>query len=359
MQKLQDKCKALLQYIVDHEVLIALVITVVVIGLGIVLGTENNKLIPPNPASSARYTLEPGNHLSMLSNWDGPIYLSIAAHGYTSVIQTNFFPLYALLAHVVHTVVRSTLNSGLIVSWLACFGAVYYYLRTIKKMYGVKDNQEALRAVLFFILFPTSVFLFSTYTEGLFAFLALAAIYYTLEKRYILSALFALFLTATHANGLFIVLLLALMMFEQRAKLYKIISVAVASCLGIVSYMTYLAIHFHNAFAFVDAQKNHSWVHSSPTYLLSSLATRDGIFFILILAAAWYWWKKRKSFSIYSLSSKGLSGYGRYALMAFPVEFMLYDYFRNKKTGYSLALATTAVLWAYFLLQYVAGYSGG
>jgi hypothetical protein len=52
-------------------------------------------------------------------------------------------------------------------------------------------------------------------------------------------------------------------------------------------------------------------------------------------------------------------GFNRYVLMAFPVQFMLYDHFRSSKNMYPVILAATSVLWCYFLLQYAGGYIGG
>ena len=196
--------KALTKAVSSHELFIAALLALMIIIIGVGLGWENNKIVPVNPTKSAHYNLEPNNHLSFMSDWDGPIYLDLAQHGYTNKIEANFFPLYPLAVRLVHSVIKSLLDSGLIVSWLCFTGATYFYLKIIKQLYNLKDNLEAVRGTLFFILFPTSVFLITTYTEALFAFLALGAIYYALRKKYIPAALFAMLSTATHIDGIFV-----------------------------------------------------------------------------------------------------------------------------------------------------------
>lgn len=128
--------------------------------------------------------------------------------------------------------------------------------------------------------------------------------------------------------------------------------------------MIYSYNRFRDDFAFISSQKSHGWLtynHSSALHLI----TLNSVFLILIIIAAIYWWNKSKSYAIYSLLFIGIlllggyGGYGRYTLMAFPIPFMLYDYFKDKKTAYAVVLALSTVFWAYFLLQYATGYTGG
>ena len=359
--------QAILKRIRYNELLLALCIGLAVIIIGVALGYENNKVIPVNPVATTHYSLEPSNRLSFMANWDGPIYLNIAKHGYSYKGVTNFFPLYPLLTRAVNTIISSTLVSALLVSWAAFVGAIYFYIKIIKQLYKVKDNLEAVRGALFFVLFPTAIFLIATYTEGLFAFLSLGAMYYALRKQYLPGALFAMFSTATHVNGMFVVLFVALILLEEKERLVKVAATLIVGSLGLVSYMAYLQVHFHNAFAFLDAQKSHSWLNFGVGHFVSELATRNGIFVLLLAIAVVYWWRRRKSFALYTflyicivfLGGKGLSGVGRYSLMAFPLELMLYEYYRNRKVGYPIAIGLTAIFWAYFVLQYASGYSGG
>lgn len=364
MQKAQ---RALFKGISTNELFLAILLALMIIIIGVGLGWENNKIVPVSTAKLAHYTLEPNNRLSFMSDWDGPNYLNIAQNGYTNKIQANFFPLYPLSVRLVHTVVKSLVDSGLIVSWLCFTGAIYFYLKIIKKLYKLPDNLEAIRGVLFFILFPTSVFLIATYTEALFAFLALGAIYYALQKKYVPAALFAMFCTATHLTGLFVVVLIGMLLWEKKVKPLKIAATMVVGSLGLLAYMIYQKVKFNNAFAFVDAQKNHSWISLTPAHLASIFINLNGLFIFLLFISAWYWWRRRKSFSIYSLlfasivlvAGNDLGGIGRYSLMAFPLQFMLYEYFRDKKVAYPLIITLSAIFWTFCTLRYAGGYTGG
>jgi hypothetical protein len=344
---------------------IAIAAAVIVVGVG--LGWENNKVVPVNPTASAHYLQEPHNHLGFMSDWDGPTYLAIAKHGYTNPIQANFFPLYPLLVHVINGVVPSLVDSGLIVSWLCFVGAIYFYLRIIKLLYGTKDDLEALRGTMFFVLFPTGVFLIATYTESLFAFLALGALYYALRKNYLAAGLLAMVSTATHINGLFVVVLIGLVLLEEGVGAAKTAATILIGSLGLAAYMVFQAKVFHNPLAFLDAQKAHSWLNFGLGHFITELATLNGVFLVLLLVSTVYWWQRRRSFSVYSLlyaaivllGGRDLSGLGRYSLMAFPLQFMAYDYLRDRKLGYALAIAMAGVLWTFFTLRYAGGYTGG
>jgi hypothetical protein len=357
----------LFKRVLSHELFVACLLALMIIVVGIGLGWENNKIVPVNPAPTAHYNLEPSNHLSFMSDWDGPIYLNLASHGYTNKIQANFFPFYPLVVRFVHTFVSSLLDSALLVSWVCFVGATYFYLKIIKLLYKVKDNAEAIRGALFFVLFPTSIFFIATYTESLFAFLALGALYCALRKKYIPAALLTLLCTATHADGLFVALVIGLLLLEEHVKPIKAIAATAVGSLGIVSFMVWQKIKFNNPLEFVAAQKHHSWLDLTPSHLGRIFVSLDGLFIILLLISICYWWPRRKSFSFYSLlyaciifiSGKDLSGIGRYTLVAFPLQFMLYDYFRDKKIGYPVALALCAILWTFFTLRYAGGYTGG
>jgi hypothetical protein len=322
--------------------------------------------VPVNPVSSARYLAEPHKPLSFTANWDGPDYLRIANSGYTTTGDTNFFPLYPLLIHVVNYIIGSPLISGLLLSWASFVGAIYYYLRISKILFSTNDNLESLRSAAFFMLFPTAVFMLAVYSEALFAFLALGAIYYALKKNYLLSGIFLMFSTATHITGLFVMVLVAGILLEEKVKLSKIVLNMAISSLGLITYMYYLHEKFHQPLAFLTSQKSHGWLKGGATNFITSAEFLNVIFIILLLVSAVYWWRKRLSFAIYSLLfilipllGRQFGGFNRYVLMAFPVPWMLYEYFKNKKSAYAYALAMTTVVWTYFLLQYMGGYVGG
>lgn len=332
--------------------------------LSLFLGYYSNLVIPGNGDHAARYTLEPATHLDFMSEWDGPHYLQIAKYGYTDAGLTAFFPLYPLLIHLAMFVIPSPLIVALSISWLCLFGALWFYIRIIKEVIS-KNPADRIMGLLLFLFFPTGIFLAATYTESLFALLSLGAVYYALRGRYKPAGLLTALATATHPNGVFIIVLVGLLLWEAKRKPWEIAAATIAGCAGIVGYLSYLWVSRGNPLDFVNAQKHNYWL-SGPAEIISSITVIDAALFLLAIAAVVYWWSRRKSFSIYSslyvllpIIGSNFSGYSRYSLMAFPVQLMLLAKYRLSRVGYPLVLLISAVFWAYFVIKYAAGYTGG
>ncbi|HEY4963841.1 MAG TPA: mannosyltransferase family protein, partial [Candidatus Saccharimonadales bacterium] len=215
-----------------HDSIFALVVSLALIISGTFIGWYNNKVVPFSTNPIGHITI--GNsRLSFLANWDGADYISIATHGYKTVEMSSFFPLYPFLVHVVYIFVGNPLLSALLVSWVALVGAVYFYVKILKQIFTIKTNKTTIVPLLFFLLFPSAIFLIAAYTESLFALFALATIYYALNRKYLLTSLFGLLCTATHLNGVFVVILAAMILCEEKVKLSRIVISLVVGSLGI------------------------------------------------------------------------------------------------------------------------------
>ena len=367
LQAVKLAYRQLRDLIVRQEFILALLLAVGIILTGLFLGLENTRVVPTNPSPVAGYAQELHNPLHFMAHWDAPDYITISQTGYTQAYQTNFFPLYTLAIRLVHMVLGSALDSALLIAWISLVGGIYFYLKVIRCLFSVKDNADAVKGVLPFLLFPTGVFLLAPYTESLFAFLALGALYYALQKKYLISGLFAAFATATHVNGVFVLVLLALLLLEEHTKLTKILTTLSVGSLGLVGYMIFLFVRYHNPLEFVSAQKAHGWLQHQGYTNLAAISSVFNILIIgLLLLAIIYWWQRRKSFAVYCflylcipLLGGQFGGFNRYCLMAFPVQFMIYDRFRSSHTVFSVLIALSGILWAYYLFQYVGGYVGG
>jgi hypothetical protein len=352
--------------VVEKDFLLALCVGILVILGGIYLGQKNNTVVPVNTFAAAHYSEEPNNKLSYLSNWDGPDYIYISVHGYQNNDLVNFFPLYPLLIRLGTDLTHSPLYSALLISWASFVGAIYFYLKVIKRLFKLKNNRDALQGALLFILFPTGVFLFATYTESLFALFALATIYFALDKRALTAALFTMLATATHVNGVCILLLGALILFEQKVKLRDIAAYIVIGSVGLLGYMLFLYRRFGRPLEFIVAQQKHGWLHYSAQGLSAELNLINLSILLLLIVTVLYWWKRRKSFAIYSLLylcvpiiGGQFGGFNRYALMAFPLQFMLFERFRKSAIAYAIVLAVFGIFWAHYVFQYSGGYVGG
>ena len=362
-----EKILNLKRTIMKRDWLLAVVVAIGFILLTIGIGYYSNLVIPGNVGLNARYLQEPATHLDFMSEWDGPHYLAIATNGYTNqALLTAFFPLYPLLIHLVIFVLYSPLISALVISWLSLIGAVYFYIKIIKQLIS-RDRLDIVMGVLLFLFFPTGVFLVATYTESLFALASLGALYFALKGRYLSAGAMTALATATHPNGVFVIALVALLLWEAKQKLWHIVAASALGTLGIISYATYLWLTKGRPLAFIHAQKSNHWLNGHYlTTLMNSVTVIDLIIYLLAIAATFYWWKRRKSFAIYSfiyvllpLIGGNFAGFSRYTLMAFPIQLMLLDKFRQSRLAYPLIMIASTVLWSYFVIHYAAGYTGG
>jgi len=186
------------------------------------------------------------------ANMDGMHYLSIAQNGYFQYEQA-FFPLYPLLIRFFILFTGGNfLLSGLLVSHLFFIGSlvVLYYL--LKLDYpSTKANW-----VIFLLLgFSTSFFFVSVYSESLFLFLTLCAVYFTRKKKWYMASFFALFAGATRLMGIFLVPLIAYEIWKQKTKIRLInLFPLLISSLGLIFYMVYLKITVNDPLFFFHAQ---------------------------------------------------------------------------------------------------------
>jgi hypothetical protein len=119
-------------------------------------------------------TLHPRGWLAMWQRFDANWYISIAENGYGGIPGDDHFPpLFPMLIRLVQPLFGSTFLAGLFISHLAT-------LYALKLLYDVflewGGNSAGKRAVFFMLIYPTSFFLFSVYTESLFLVTALLSL---------------------------------------------------------------------------------------------------------------------------------------------------------------------------------------
>ena len=133
----------------------------------------------------AEWTLDPtdltmsfghiGNLLLAASvRWDSVYYLQIAQHGYQSLHDAGFFPLYPLLIHVLGSGLGSLPLAGVLIS-LAAMLATLVILRRLTVLEF--DQRTADLTVRLLAFGPMALFLSAVYTESLFLALSTGAFY--------------------------------------------------------------------------------------------------------------------------------------------------------------------------------------
>jgi len=135
--------------------------------------------------------------------YDGERYQQILHDGYANSHQlmpnTAFFPLVSWLAAPIYWLTRSDLWTVHIFSTITGFGA-------FATVWGVTkawlDERLARRAVLLMALFPSSLFLWAFYSEGLFIMLGAGGVWADRKGRRWLAALCFFGLAATRSVGI-------------------------------------------------------------------------------------------------------------------------------------------------------------
>ncbi len=367
LTKFKNNSHNLYLYINKRLWLFTLLTTLIVVSTGIFISIESNRLVKPNIYPASHYHLE-NNPLKYLANWDGADYISIANKGYDDKFLTGFFPLYPILIKLVHVIVKSYLISGLIITWLALWGAIYFYVSIVKEYYSrsntkIKDNLTLIKSALYFVLFPSGIYLLCVYTESLYALFALAAIYFAFKKKLILTALLTILATAAHITGFFLIPIVVLMLFEEKVSKLKSLAVGAIGSIGVIAYSIYLWIKFNNPFEFVHSQTVHHWLKNKIWYNYDSISILDLFLLISLITTVIYWYKRKRSFSFYTLLFIAIpliggqfDGFARYTLMAFPMQLMFFDYLKNKIESQFISLMILSSLWTYSVILFAAGF---
>ena len=112
--------------------------------------------------------------LALWQRFDANWYVSVAENGYGSVPGDDHFPpLFPLLIRLLMPLVRNAFLAGLLINHLATL----YGIKLLYEAFAEWGEKSlARRSALFVLLYPTSFFLFSAYTESVFLVSALLAL---------------------------------------------------------------------------------------------------------------------------------------------------------------------------------------
>ena len=248
---------------------------------------SSNYLIPQFGARFPYYNtaLEPTglpNWIWGFGNFDGVHYLRLAQDGYTSKFSQSFFPVYPLLIKFFNILPKDSIldtrtfvdpsyfYTGFILSNLFFLGFLVFFYKLLKLDYSEKIARLSLILVL---VFPTSFYFGSIYTESLFLMLAAASVYYFRTKKYFLAGILAAIVSATKIFGVFIPVIFLIEMFMNRKNIKtkelggQILGLVLAP-LGLVAYMFYLNKNFSDALLFLNSQPGFGAGRSSQAYIL-------------------------------------------------------------------------------------------
>jgi hypothetical protein len=157
---------------------------------------------PVYEAAATLLKQDPVSHtlVNVWFRWDTVWYLKIAAFGYSSQDGTlAFMPLYPWLVRGLGALTGNYLLAALIISNLACLLALFLFYEVA--LGEGRDKETAFLATFFLILFPSSFFLFTAYTDSLFLALALAAWLFARRGNWLAAGMLATLATLCRLQG--------------------------------------------------------------------------------------------------------------------------------------------------------------
>ena len=191
------------------------------------------------------------------ANFDGEHFLAIAKEGYRPLTYF-FFPVYPILTRLFAGLIGgsfySYLVSGLFLSHSAFFIGLMGLVRLIRLDY--KGNIVFLTIILV-LLFPTSFYFASVYSESLFLALSVWTFYFARKKRWVLVGLLGAIASATRIVGvaLFPALVVEALIQAKEKKTHLFFPIVSPFCvlLGLITYATFLRQDAGDPLAFFNS----------------------------------------------------------------------------------------------------------
>lgn len=311
-------------------------------------------------------------NLLSFSNWDGRHFLDIAKYGYLQNIQYAFFPLYPLLTNSLAKISQGNyLLSGLLVNLLSTLGIIYYFLKLLK------NEKNSLKILISFLIFPTSFYLISFYSEAVFLLFTLMSFFYTKNKNYYLGALFASLSSITRVTGIAVILFFFYEIYRSQKSLPEKILFFLISISSFSLYCIYMFLNTGNPFYFLVSEITWDRVVTIPgfnIFVVIEYIARHGVkpesftilfdllFTIFGLGIGIKVWKNLKpAFSIYTWSSLILPlttalllSMPRFILVIFPL-FIAMAQIKNRifNISYFVTCLTLLFLFFNFFLRHI------
>lgn len=327
-------------------------------------------------------TLAPNysHELSVWSFFDGIHYLRIAESGYVDQGTQAFFPLFPMIISTFKIISVNSLPVILIFNHILTFIA----LLGLRKLYREKFT----KVLPLILLFPTSFFLVTAYSEPLFFAFSAWFFVFLKQKKYLAASIIAGLASATRMVGILLALSLFIDYFAHhkdivRKHLAKLSSYLAVSSAGLVALMTYMWIRFQDPLMFVHTHSEFGAGRSDEKLvtlpqvfyryfkMIITVQDRSSILYLRMLAEIFVFsiflyllikaWKKislaQFTFAAFSLLLPTLSGtflsMPRIVLVIFPL-FYVWSLITSPK-AYILSLVFSSILLVYTLSAFTMG----
>jgi len=224
-------------------------------------------------AALASAKLDFGYLANIWTNFAGMDFLDLARLGYGNTLKPAtyiFFPLYPWLINQLTQLTHNYLASGLIISHLSLVIALYFLYKLIKL-----DNKEEIAklSLIMLMIFPTSFFFGSVYTESFFLLLVILSFYFVRKKFFFLACLMGLLASATRVAGIFVWPALIWEIWQEHK--FKSSRVwLILPPLGLLSYMKFLLTKTGDALYFLKVSPDFG-----PNLVISKLILLHQVFY--------------------------------------------------------------------------------
>lgn len=168
------------------------------------------------------------------ANWDGGHFRGIAENGYLHPFQVAFFPLYPILIKAIMFIGLNSFWAGFLISHLSTLLALFYFYKLLLLDY---DLTTAHKGILVLLAFPTSFYLGTVYSEGLFLALVTSSFYYARKNNWILATSLAGLSTITRLVGLAVVVAVASEYFFKNQKSIDLGSILKKRINRVIAYL--------------------------------------------------------------------------------------------------------------------------
>ncbi|HSL43960.1 MAG TPA: hypothetical protein VK897_11055 [Anaerolineales bacterium] len=157
--------------------------------------------------------------LAIWQRFDANWYISVAETGYGGVKGDDHFPpLFPVLIRLLMPIVGSAFLAGLFISHLATLYAIKLLHQTFSE-WATADLAN--RTTLFFLIYPTSFFLFSVYSESVFLVAVLLSLQQMRRQRWAWAGFWAFCAILTRLQGAALVIPLLCLMWRDHPFLRK------------------------------------------------------------------------------------------------------------------------------------------
>jgi Gpi18-like mannosyltransferase len=319
--------------------------------------------------------------------FDGVHYLSITAKGYadTAFVQA-FFPVFPLLLRFF----ANPLLAGLILNFMLTAAVALVLYQLVLLDYSAKVAKWSFLA---FLLFPTSLFLGSLYTEPLFLLLVLGSFLMARKGQWAWAGILAGLASGTRIIGVLLLPALLVELWLQAKpksikqfirERWRQLAWLALGLTGLLGYMYYLWLTFGDPLYFLHVQAEFGSGRQESLVLLPQVIWRyvkilwtarpfDWKYFVYaqefflslgVLSALIVWYKRiRPSYLVFSLLSfilptltGTLTSMPRYVLACFPLFLLLGQYYSVKSLSRTLLLTASVILLIINSVLFIQGY---